>query len=419
MDSTGAITFATDKQYATVIRTYENGHAILEQYLDAEGNPAVQPLGHCALARSYTADGLADVITYLDQDGQPVVTSSGYTAVHRTYTDRRLAETDTYFIDDVQVRNYYGFYSLHREYDENKRVSEITYLDENGQLTLHKNGYARIARTYNEAGEIEYEYYFDTKNEPAAASSGNYGLYREYDTDGNTILTVYLDAEGHPMDIGKGYASIARTYAEDGSVATARYFDAAGEPVTMGRGQYGYKYVNGQSLYLDEEGEPMLRLDTYLNTHPLLVLILGVLLTILALFLRDKSRAAFLIAYILFIVVMTIWYRETGDPKGQFRLFWSYRQFLTSESIRQQIIHNIWLFVPLGAGLFDHEHPHRWLWAAAVSIVIEGIQYVAGVGLCEIDDVISNGLGALIGFFLASQYAKHKDNRIKTTLPST
>lgn len=88
VDANGKITYATDKHYATMIRTYENGHVILEEYFDAEGKPAVQPLGHCAVSRSFNDDGLADIITYLDQNGQAVITSSGYQAIHRTYCDR-------------------------------------------------------------------------------------------------------------------------------------------------------------------------------------------------------------------------------------------------------------------------------------------------------------------------------------------
>ena len=417
VDANGKITYATDKHYATIIRTYEDGRVILEQYYDAEGKPAIQTLGYCAVSRSYNDDSLADVITYLDQNGQPVVTSSGYNAVHRTYNDRRLAETDTYYIDEEQVQNVNGYYSCHREYDAKKRVREISYYDENGKLTLHKNGYARIARTYNEAGKTEYEYYFGTEGEPAAVFSGYYGLYREYDKSGRMTLTTYLDEEGQAMNGSKGYATVTRSYAEDGSVASVRYFSAEGTPVTIGRGQYGVEYVNGRGVYLDEDGEPVFRLDNYLNTHPMIVLAAGVILTVMAVLLRKRGRLAFLIAYLLFISAMTVLYRESGAPKIQLKLFWSYRQFLSSKLLRREILNNIWLFVPLGAALFCPAHRRRWLWAIALSVLIEAVQYLTGIGLCEIDDVISNGLGAIIGYGIADGICEFRRRRAKRREP--
>lgn len=146
----------------------------------------------------------------------------------------------------------------------------------------------------------------------------------------------------------------------------------------------------------------MLRIDNFLNTHPLIVLVAGVFLTAVAVLLNGKGRYAFLIAYVLFIIIMTIWYRETGEPRGQFELFWSYRQFVTSDTIRQEIINNIWLFVPLGAILYSPSHPYRWTLAIGLSLLIEAVQLAFGIGVCEIDDVISNGIGVLIGYCIAS-----------------
>lgn len=94
-------------------------------------------------------------------------------------------------------------------------------------------------------------------------------------------------------------------------------------------------------------------------------------------------------------------YREPGESSAVFELFASYRDFFRSPTTRQNILNNIWLFVPLGAALYDPEHRGRWLWAVALSIVIESVQWFTGIGLCEVDDVISNSLGALIGYGVA------------------
>ena len=399
MDDEGNLTYATDKHYATMIRTYEEGHVILEQYFDAEGEPAVQTKGYCALSRSFNEEGLADVITYLDAEGKPTVISSGYNAIHRTYNGLHLAETDTYYIDDEQVRHQNGFYAYHREYDENKRVREITYLDREGNLTLHKNGYARATRTYNEAGKIEYEFYFGTDGAPVLTGSGYYGLYREYDQKGNTTVSTYLNAEGQPMNGRRGYSTVIKTYRDDGTLETARYYDKEGKPVTVGKSQFGIEYINGQQVYLDEEGDRQLRLDNFLNIHPLAVILFGAFSIIAAVLLRGWKKSVFLFLYVAFILYMTFWYREAGEARQRLELFWSYRQFFSNRALGREIIYNIWLFIPLGAALSDRKH--GWIPALVLSVVIEGIQFFAGLGLCELDDVISNGAGALLGYSLS------------------
>ena len=68
----------------------------------------------------------------------------------------------------------------------------------------------------------------------------------------------------------------------------------------------------------------------------------------------------------------------------------------------------IWLFVPSGAALFRPEHCFGWLWAIALSILIETVQSLTGIGLCEIDDVISNGIGAMIGYGVADGIHKRQ-----------
>lgn len=402
VDEAGNITFATDKHYATIVKTYEDGHMVLAQYYDADGEPAVQPLGYCALARHYNEEGLVDVIRYLDAWGEPVTTSAGYNSVHRTYTEG-LADTDTYYIDDVQVQHKDGYYGFRRTYNENGQIEELWYLDQDGELTLNKDGYAKIARSYNDDGRITYQYYYDASGAPATLASGYCGVYREYDEFGKITRISYLDAEGNPTNIDKGYAKVEQSYAYDGTVASVRYFNAEGEPVSAGKGQYGVDYTNGVGTYVDEEGEPILRIDTFLNTHPLVVLIAGLALCVAAAVMGRNGKLAFLIAYILFIVVMTVLFREKGNVRYQLEVFWSYGQFLTSRALRQEIIHNIWLFVPLGALLYDPSHPHRWIWAVGLSVLIEVVQLVFGIGLCEFDDVISNGLGAVLGYGFAEE----------------
>ena len=65
---------------------------------------------------------------------------------------------------------------------------------------------------------------------------------------------------------------------------------------------------------------------------------------------------------------------------------------------------NIFLFVPFSVILFRVFKVTKLkfvvLWAALLSIFIEANQYIFQVGYADIDDVILNVLGAVLGFFL-------------------
>lgn len=94
-------------------------------------------------------------------------------------------------------------------------------------------------------------------------------------------------------------------------------------------------------------------------------------------------------------------YREPGESSAVFELFASYREFFRSPTTRQNILNNIWLFVPLSAALHDPAHRGRRLWTVEFSVAIETVQWFIGIGLCEVDDVISNSLGVLVGYGVA------------------
>ncbi len=109
----------------------------------------------------------------------------------------------------------------------------------------------------------------------------------------------------------------------------------------------------------------------------------------------------FLLLYAIFIIYMTLLYRQGGNPTGQFVLFWSYKGFFSDRSMRVELFQNIWLFVPLGALLYYSIQKRRALIVPLLfSAVIEMIQYFTGRGLFEFDDIISNGLGGCYGFYL-------------------
>ena len=341
VDAEGKIRFAADKGYATEKRTLnEKGKNVLQAYYDENGEPAVLARGYHAIAREYNEKGQNDRITYLDTELQPVN------------------------IDD---------------------------------------GYATVLRTYNAQGKAETDTYQDAEGRTVPKTAGYYGYRREYDEEGRLSRISYLNPGGKPANQSKGYAVETRTYDEDGKLLQRRFFDEDGQPATIGRMQYGVQYDDGKAVYLDEEGNTVRRLDNYLFSHPVTVILAAAALILLGTMLPEKGRIALLVLYIGFIVYMTIVYREAGGRSTHLIPFSSYRRFFANRSTRQEILNNIWLFVPLGF-LLRKTAKGKWIWLApaALSVLIEAVQYVFGIGCCEIDDVISNGLGGIIGIGLGS-----------------
>ena len=355
VDDSGNVIFASDKGYASVRKTFnDEGKNILEEYLGTDGRPVMIPAGYAAVERVYT-DGLATEIRYLDLDGAPVNISSGYAVIRRSYDDT--------------------------------------------------------------TGKLIRQQYYEASGMPAARSSDDsYGYELEYDEQGRIIRQIFLGPDGLPRNIRKGYATIITGYlptdpeeetGDDGGVSVKReYFDQNGERATIGRFQYGtLTDPSGTAVYLDVNGMPMFRLDNFLLTHPVFVMCAALVLMLLAVTLRGKARTAFLIAYLVFILFMTVMYREEADSKASLELFHSYRQFMVSAQKRYEILNNIWLFIPLGACLgtiaAEQKRCAVLLLPLLFSVLIESAQYVFGIGLCDIDDVISNSLGALTGFVTA------------------
>ena len=80
--------------------------------------------------------------------------------------------------------------------------------------------------------------------------------------------------------------------------------------------------------------------------------------------------------------------------------FWSYREFYKAD-VRWQVYMNSFMFVPFGfliALALRKNFVQTLLIGMLFSILIEVIQYFSGRGFSEFDDVLSNTIGAVIGY---------------------
>ena len=397
----GAITDAIDMGYATVCRMRDdNGRVVEERYLDANGDPVARYGDYYGL--SYEYDETGTVITYLDAEGNPITRSDGYSIIVRTQDDGRASDDFYYDLNGQQVQCSSGYYGLHREYNSDGQNISVTFLDKDGHAVCTSSGYAIKTYQRDMDGTIVGEQYFDTEGNPARSLLSQYGELYQRNEQGYIGQITYLGADGKPTPTNAGYTILKRTYHRDGTADTDMYFDANGNPKALSKGQYGIKRSGKVNLLLDKNGNIMLCVDNLLNGFPCMVVVFGCIVCLLILILPRRLSVFLTISYVVFILYETLMFRESGDARTNFVLFSYAGKFLKEQSVRVGVINNIWLFIPLGTGLY------RWFqkkWVLVIpfvmSVAIETTQYITGLGIAEFDDVFGNTMGGWIGVLTA------------------
>ena len=401
VNSDGVITEAIDMGYATVCRMWdENGRIIEERYLDANGDPVARYDDYYGV--SYEYDETSTVITYLDAEGNPIIRSDGYSTIIRTQIDSMASEDFYYDLNGQQVQCSGGYYGLHREYNAEGQNISLTFLDKEGRSICSFAGYASVTYQLDGNGTVVGEQYFDTEGNPVKSSLGQYGELYQRNEQGYIGQITYLDADGNPAPANAGYTILKRTYHRDGTADTDMYFDANGNPKALSKGQYGIKRSGKVNLLLDRNGNIMLCVDNLLNGFPCMVVVFGCVVCLLMIVLPKSLSVVLTIVYVAFILYETLMFRESGDARTNFVLFSYAGKFLKEQSVRAGVINNIWLFIPLGTGLY------RWFqkkWVLLIpfvmSVAIEATQYLTGLGIAEFDDVFGNTMGGWIGILVA------------------
>lgn len=344
-------------------------------------------------------------LDFVDDKGIVTMNSAkGYSTMKQVRdADGHAIEEYYYDTKEKPVMCSGGYYGIIRIYQDGVCV-EYTFVDQDGNAMETKAGYSTVKQIYNNKNQVVEVYYYDKVERHVSLSLGQYGEKREYNTDGKNDSTTYIDALGNPMETNKGYSTVRREYNSHGQITFEWFYNVDGELVDVGRGQYGtlHIYDNGEyvkSVPVDMNGHELIFLDQLLSKFPCLVGISAISLILITILLNLKGRTFIFICYILFILYMTLFVRETGSQRYEFELFWSYRQFFSSPELGLEVLNNIWLFMPLGALLHSLKKEQQMLLIAIVlSVFIEGMQYFFGLGLCELDDVIGNSLGTWLGW---------------------
>lgn len=110
-----------------------------------------------------------------------------------------------------------------------------------------------------------------------------------------------------------------------------------------------------------------------------------------------------MVAYMYMLLMIVYYSRESGSRSGMpDMVLWN--TWGSTLQMHAYFIENIILFIPFGL-LFPLVFRKwlRWLTVPVGFIVSVGIEYtqlVTGRGYCQIDDVVTNTVGAAIGFFV-------------------
>ena len=336
-------------------------------------------------------------IDYVNASGDIVISDKeGYATKIVTYYELN-ARTEMYY--DAQGLNTaisngaYGRYIVNVDSDK----MHITYLDADGVPMVTQSGYTAVLRTV-ENGQLMQEMYLDGEDKPMSLSEGQYGYKRDYDDNGRITSIIYLDKNGMPAKTYRGYDEIRREYDENGQLTYMWYY-LNGNQITLKSGQSGILKTDGKEIPVDRNGNRIFILTDFLKQNHWICWIAAICLIGIGLMLPRRLKLLLLICYCVFIAYMTILTREHTAYRINLELFWSYKQFLVSSGRRLEVLNNVLLFVPFAALLFSL-WPRFWRVCTVtilVSILIEVVQLVLRAGVCQLDDVLNNGLGGLLG----------------------
>lgn len=124
----------------------------------------------------------------------------------------------------------------------------------------------------------------------------------------------------------------------------------------------------------------------------------------------NQQSAWMFVGWLALVLFATLFSRlgNEGRTVSLMRPFHGLSQAISEQSL-EPLTHgflNILLFVPFGF-LIPCVNPHHlskmgfsMLGGIAASVLIEGTQLITGLGCCDIDDIIANSVGAMIGYGL-------------------
>lgn len=157
-----------------------------------------------------------------------------------------------------------------------------------------------------------------------------------------------------------------------------------------------------------------------ITIYSFLILAMTLALPVLSHVLRERPRALKYANYLILIVYLfaNLYLTILSRPARiyhhmELTPFWSYIGALDRADLREEILLNVILYIPFGY-LMHYAFPKmKWWMVAGAGFLLSGftetVQLFFKLGLCEVDDLISNTLGTLAGIGLYKGYKKLKN----------
>ena len=138
---------------------------------------------------------------------------------------------------------------------------------------------------------------------------------------------------------------------------------------------------------------------------------------------REKERIigtilfVLYVAFIIYFLIFSDWYGRGGEMSGyhynlvpfkEIRRFWDYREEVGIWTMIMNLFGNVLVFVPFGFFLPMASRYRNFLstvfWSFALSLGVEIFQLFSRLGSFDIDDIILNTLGGILGHILYAIY---------------
>jgi YD repeat-containing protein len=216
----------------------ERGRSILDERLDAQGNPVYEH-GVMNIRRGWNDHDDLVLAEHLDANGAL-----------------------------MNPGGWWGFARVVYVSDDRGRMVEVRHYDEGGKLAVSQLGGAVTKRTYDARGNAVARADFDAGMLPYGGR-GAASERRRFDRMRNQVEEASFGPDGAPCMRGEGWASWRKTYDDDGDEVSVSYFDTTGAP-TMYQGDFASERISRDALglvtaeeYFDTHGERSLRKSGY------------------------------------------------------------------------------------------------------------------------------------------------------------
>lgn len=134
----------------------------------------------------------------------------------------------------------------------------------------------------------------------------------------------------------------------------------------------------------------------------------------------DKKRIRFVgkilfvlyIAFIIYFLLFSDWYGRTGETEYRYNLilfkeikrFWEYREQLGMFAMFTNLLGNVLIFMPFGFFMPVASGQRKFFsalfYSFGLSLCVETFQLLAKVGSFDVDDLLLNTIGGIIGYII-------------------